>query len=132
MPACSILLPAPCISQQIPYCRYRTFVASVGRLRYVGPWSSQLVASATWNLVASATWDLCRIVMYDLGRRRSTLCLNCFRHEILVAQLVASADSLRYVGPCRPSWLPLLYGTFVASVGRLRYVILIAPATWDL
>ncbi len=44
---------------------------------------------------------------------------------------------LHYVGPCCFSWSPSLRGTFVASVGRLRYVgplslQLVTSAMWDL
>ncbi len=57
------------IGSLLPSVGRETFVASAGRLRYVGALSLQLVASATWKL-------------------------------------------------CRSSWLPLLRGTFVTSVGR--------------
>ena len=71
---------------------------SVGRFRYVGPLSLQLVTSGTW--------DLCRF-SWSLPLRGT-----------LSPQFVASVGRLRYG----------ILIALVASVGRLRSGILVASA----
>ena len=101
-----------CLSRSSPV--RGTFVASVGRLCYVGPLPPQLVSSATWTpLVVSATWDLGCLCYMGLDRW-----ISCFRfvrpwslnwtlplRRISVAFVTWDVTRLRYV----ESWSLLLY-----------------------
>ena len=107
LPLCGVLITSAmwdlCCFSWSPPLR-GTFVASVGRLRYVGPLSLQLVASAIWHL-CRRSWPLPLCETFD--------CLCCF--------------SWSWDLCCR-SWLLPLRGTY----GRLRYVKLSRLySTWD-
>lgn len=92
-----------------------TFAASVGCLRY-------------GMLIAFATWDLCRLSwslpLWDLDR----LC-NVGPWSPQLRGILIASDTWDFG---RFSWTLPLCRIFVASVGRLRYWILIASATWHL
>ena len=88
-----------------------TFVASVGRLRYVGPLSLQLVASATWDL-CHFSWSppLCGILIASATRDLLPL-LHCLCCGILISSAI------------RPCSLPLRRFLYLAMWDpRICYV----------